>query len=220
MLFLNVIRLRRLQTSIHAVQFFGHALPESVTDHNEWVATMDREIQNWQNHALSSHRATPDWFANAVSVARLTLHRPYLKKATLSDSSVLEVVKTAISIVNTSWKLSQTGYLIYPFHNVYNGFHAGLVLLYAMKYRAEIHHSAGFLEEVTEALSLLTQLFVSTHILSFYPTYSYGLTNRNSLHWQRDGQLLLIPGVTSTSSRKESCETSHLHPSLTTLLGM
>ncbi|KAH6673871.1 fungal-specific transcription factor domain-containing protein [Halenospora varia] len=157
--FLNLIRFRRLQTEIHTVQFFSHRLPESVMDYDKWVEATDREIQNWQDHALSSHKVAPDWFTNAVCATRLMLHRPCLRNATPSDPSILEVVKTAISMVNNSWKLTQTGYLIFPFHNVYNGFHAGIVLLYAIKYRAEIYHSSHLYGQVLDSLSLLTRVF-------------------------------------------------------------
>lgn len=163
---MNLIRFRRLQTEIHTVQFFGHRLPESVMDYDKWVEATDREIQNWQDHALSSHKVAPDWFTNAVCATRLMLHRPCLRNATPSDPSILEVVKTAISMVNNSWKLTQTGYLIFPFHNVYNGFHASIVLLYAITYRAEIYHSSHLYGQVLDALSLLTRVFVSSHVLS------------------------------------------------------
>ncbi|KAF8852435.1 hypothetical protein BDZ45DRAFT_749614 [Acephala macrosclerotiorum] len=112
--------------SIHAVQFFGHQLPDSVLDYNQWVEATDKEIENSQDHALSSHKAAPDWFTNAYGQQLLG---------------------------------AKTDYLIFPFHTIYNGFHSGIVLLYAVKHRAETYHSWELYGQVVEALALLTLVF-------------------------------------------------------------
>ncbi|KAG9234312.1 fungal-specific transcription factor domain-containing protein [Amylocarpus encephaloides] len=159
--FLDLIRFRRLQSDIHAVQFFGQKLPESSLDYNAWVMATDEELQNWLQHASSSHKTIPDWFENAVSAMRLMLHRPCRRNPIPSDTSMKEVVETAISVVSGCSRLGQTGYLIYPLHNVYNGFHSGLVLLFALKHRAEIFQSSNLYLKVVESLELLTNVFAS-----------------------------------------------------------
>ncbi len=132
-------------------------------DYNDWVETTGMRIQKWQEDAIRGQETAPDWFTNAARVTRLMLHRPCSINTTLSDPSISEVVESAISIVNGCWKCYETGYLVFPFHNVYNGFHAGLVMLYAMKHHTEVYHSWDSYGKVVEALNLLNEVFVSTY---------------------------------------------------------
>lgn len=189
--FLRIIRTRQLQSDIHAIQFFGHKLPESTTDYANWILAVDQEIGTWEQGSLSDSNER-DWFANEILATRLILHRPCLRNPTPLEFSTAEVVKTAIGIINGAWKLLQTGYLVFPFHNVYQGFHAGLVLLYSTKHRSETCQAYNLHVKIVEALNLLSRVFVSPQQYTpFYVPAFLCTCLSNELcrrPWWRDGQ--------------------------------
>lgn len=165
--FLYHIRLRQLQTKVHIVQYFGYPLTDSAPSYGDWVILMEREIQNLHGTVTSSNGTGVDWFTNAIRHTRLMLYRPCPRNPTPSSFSIKSAVTAAVGIVHGCWDLIHSGYLIFPFHNVYNAFQSGLVMLYALKHHFQIVSANSLHSEIMEALELTPRLFVS--IIPFSP---------------------------------------------------
>ncbi|RFU32286.1 hypothetical protein B7463_g4066, partial [Scytalidium lignicola] len=152
--FLNYVRFRQMQSEIYAVQFLNRQF--TLPSYELWVAEMKQRIVDWR----SDVDATPDWFSFAFNQCFFMLYRPCPRNPLPSEEFMIECFKAAVIMSRGCWELSQTGYLQFPFHNLHNGFEAGVAILCTLRHHPDAIRTRYGNKTVAEILQQLSGLFI------------------------------------------------------------
>ncbi|EPE04123.1 monocarboxylate transporter [Ophiostoma piceae UAMH 11346] len=165
--FLLHTRVRVLQSSIHAVQFFDHRLPDNVDDYNAWVLQTEQAIQRLANLANPEGKAIVDgacgsssiqWLLSAAYQCRVLLNRPCSRNLTVSEPSLLAAVTAAIQLLTSYEALAGAGGFLITFEIANSAFHSGIFLLFALRNHAGQLKEAVLFDNAQRALQLLIAL--------------------------------------------------------------
>lgn len=169
-LFLSHVRLSRIQSEIHGVQFFDQNLPADTPDYGDWIRKVENSVQEWQD-SLSSVGDIPGWSLNAADHCRLLLYRPCSRNIVPSESGLQAATSVSISTIHGYWALVQGGNLVFSFQYVFNVFQAGMVLLYALGNHGAVELGFSLQEAANEAVNLLVPLFVSALVTTCFRVF-------------------------------------------------
>ena len=160
--FLVHCQVRLIQSEIHLVQFFDHPLPSDTESYDSWVQITADRIQNLAS-AIAADSSTPPWLTATAHQCQVLLYRPSSRNIAVSGSSLLNAVMASVKLIDSHIKLAQAGGLILTFEMANSSFQAGMVLLYALRNRAnELIHSS-MTTTVQKSLEALGQLFVCSY---------------------------------------------------------
>ncbi len=135
-----VVRIRRIQAEITAVNYHGTLLGSSQdtqdsggTAYAAWVAHTERRLEAWRD-GIKSQRATgPEWYNIAVNHALVFLHRPSPRNPRPSAASLVTCYTSAAAVIAGYWEHAHSGFLKYSWHAVHQGFESAIVLLYCLR---------------------------------------------------------------------------------------
>ncbi|KAM0546727.1 hypothetical protein ACHAPJ_010655 [Fusarium lateritium] len=154
--FLIQIRICFIQTEILSVQFFDQPVPND-KDHNSWVATTKESIHALLKYA-NCEGITSLPLISAAHQCQISLHRPCSRNIAVSESFLIEAVTASIQLIDLSIKTMSIGGFILTFGLACNSFHAGVVLLYALRNHALTLQQADLIDQSNHALEQLCQL--------------------------------------------------------------
>ncbi|KAF7563755.1 hypothetical protein G7046_g379 [Stylonectria norvegica] len=155
--FLIHTRVCILQSEMHSVQYFDRPIPEWLPDYDTWVQRTTESIDIVQQ--FYNNRVAPAWLIFAVHQCKILLHRPCSRNIAPSSSSLIEVVAASIQLIATSFNLATAGGVVHAWELANSAFHAGMVLLYALRNHNTEIKEALLGDDSHNALSVLVQLF-------------------------------------------------------------
>lgn len=152
-------RIRMIQSEIHAVQFFDHPLPSDTNSYDSWVHRTADQVQRLTNE-IAADLSAPFWLISAAYQCQVLLFRPCSRNITVSESSLLNVVRALVQLIDSYTKSTQAGDATLTFELANSSFQAGMVLLYALRNRADELADAFLTATVEQTLEALDQLLV------------------------------------------------------------
>lgn len=158
--FLIHIRIRFVQSEIHSIQFFDQRLPDDAEDDYEaWVLKTNGLIQRLVTQVTEDGGGTP-WLVSAIHQCQVLLRRPCSRNIAVSRASLLAAVGASTQLISLYMKLVQSGGLIMAFEIGNSAFHAGMVLLYALRNHGSELAESSLVRQGEESLGTLTQMLV------------------------------------------------------------
>ncbi|KAH6647874.1 fungal-specific transcription factor domain-containing protein [Truncatella angustata] len=160
-IFLMHTRLRLIQSEIHGIQFFDQPFTSDVENHEDWVQKTTELIQRLVDQMIASG-ASPSWLVAAAYQCQILLHRPCSRNITVSNSSLLAAVTASTQLLTSYMGSVQDGGLIMTFELANSAFHAGMVLLYALRNHVPNLEQSSLTDKGPNTLEVLCQLLVSS----------------------------------------------------------
>ncbi|CVK98837.1 uncharacterized protein FMAN_08412 [Fusarium mangiferae] len=154
--FLVQIMICFIQTEILSVQFFDQPIPDN-KDHNSWVSTTEESIHVLLKYA-NSEGITSLPLISAAHQCQISLHRPCSRNIAVSESLLIKAVTASIQLIDLSIKTISIGGFILTFSLACNSFHAGVVLLYALRNHTLTLQQADLIDQSNHALEQLCKL--------------------------------------------------------------
>ncbi|KAM0811596.1 putative Fungal-specific transcription factor domain-containing protein [Seiridium cardinale] len=156
-LFLIHTKMRIVQSEIHGVQFFDQPLPNGMLDYDEWVQKTQELIQKLIDQVTVDGIA-PSWLVFAGHQCQVLLFRPCSRRIVVSNDSMLAAVRACIQLIKSDMVSLERGGFAMTFELVNSAFHAGMVLLYALRSHATGLEQASLAATARETLDVLIQL--------------------------------------------------------------
>ncbi|KAK6085182.1 hypothetical protein SCUP515_01000 [Seiridium cupressi] len=156
-LFLIHTKMRIVQSEIHGVQFFDQPLPNGMLDYDEWVQKTQELIQKLIDQVTVDGIA-PSWLVFAGHQCQVLLFRPCSRRIVVSNDSMLAAVRACIQLIKSDMVSLERGGFAMTFEVVNSAFHAGMVLLYALRSHATGLEQASLAATARETLEVLVRL--------------------------------------------------------------
>ncbi|KAI5922374.1 hypothetical protein F4810DRAFT_674693 [Camillea tinctor] len=158
--FTTLVKLHRIRSAIHAVQFFDQALPDQLDSYEKWQQYIQDSIKRTVEDSglIAAETSWPDWLLNETNYSYHLLHRPCPRNFSPSASSLISACKTAIDLICGYWSVMRSKGRITAFQFVSNAFQAGMVLLYALSSNRDTVKGAGLEDSIFDTVKVLDVL--------------------------------------------------------------
>jgi hypothetical protein len=157
--FLVHTRVRSIQSQIHGVQFFDQNIPRSAPDYRSWVEMTTTLINGLINQAPAGG-ASKTWLTTVGQQCQVLLHRPCSRNIAVSEASLIACVQASIQLNMLHIGAVRAGGFVIAFEIANSAFHAGMILLYALRNHSDVLKQARLSDASQESLNGLPVLLV------------------------------------------------------------